>query len=97
MLNRYGWEREYKGSLSRGNLSTPDYQVARAKERQQKAERKINEMLNSFVAHIKTQIDSLNETVDTVWHNSDDWEKVIRYLNICPQEEYGDYLYSRFE
>ena len=88
MERRHGWKREYKGSHPRGNLSTPDYQVARALERQHEAERKINEMLNSFVAHINTQIDRLNESVDTMWHNSDDWEKVIRYLNTCPQEEY---------
>jgi len=90
MLNRYGWEREYKGSHPWGNLSTPDYQVARAKERQQEAERKINEILSGFMAHINSKIDRLNESVDKVRHNSDDWEKVIRYLNTCPQDAYEE-------
>lgn len=92
MLNRYGWVREYKGSHPRGNLSTPDYQVARALERQQEAEHKINEMMNSFVTHVDTQIERLNESVDTVWHNSDDWEKIIRYLKTCPQEDYDKFV-----
>lgn len=92
MMHRYGWKREYKGSHPRGNLSTPDYQVARAFERQQEAEHKINEMLNSFVSHVDTQIERLNESVDKVWHHSGDWEKVIRYLKTCPQEDYDKFL-----
>ena len=43
MKIRYGWEREYKGSHSRGNLSTPDYQAARANERQAEFERQMEE------------------------------------------------------
>lgn len=41
MERRYGWQREYKGSHQRGNLLTPDYQVARAKERHRKLKAKL--------------------------------------------------------
>lgn len=44
MEYRYGWEWEYKGSHPRGNLSAPDYQIARAKERRQE----MDEILRSF-------------------------------------------------
>lgn len=42
--------------------------------------------------HINTQIYRLNESVDKVWHNSDDWEKVIKYLNTCHQEEFDEFV-----
>lgn len=41
MLEEYGWYREYKGRNPRGNLSIPDYQVARAKERIEEAKHEI--------------------------------------------------------
>lgn len=92
MKQRYGWEREYKGSHPRGNLSTPDYQVARAEERRQEMERQIDEMLRSFVNHIDSQIDRLDESVEKIWRDASDWEKVLKYLSACPEEEYMEYV-----
>ena len=65
MLTRYGWEREYKGSHPRGNLSTPDYRAARAAERLQEFERKIQQIQAEFDAHIEEQICKLDSSVDT--------------------------------
>ncbi len=92
MEYRYGWEREYKGSHPRGNLSTPDYQVARAKERRQEMERQMDEMLRSFADQIDSQIDRLDESVEKVWRENSKWEMVLRYLNACPDEEYEEYV-----
>ena len=30
----------------------------------------------------------LDESVDKVWSGTDDWEKILTYLKICPQDEF---------
>lgn len=92
METRYGWEREYKGSHPRGNLSTPDYQVARAAERLREIERIIEQSCAEFDAHIENQIYKLDSAVDTVWRNSDSWDMILRFLNSCPDDEYDLYV-----
>ena len=92
MEHRYGWEREFKGSHSRGNLSTPDYQAARAAERRQEMEERIRNMYDTFVAEINVQISRLDAVVDQVWQSTTDWEKLMKYLKECPEEEYWEYV-----
>lgn len=57
MEHRYGWQREYKGSHPRGNLLTPDYQVVRAKERQEEFERQMKSTFASFVFRVDTKLE----------------------------------------
>lgn len=92
MEQRYGWEREYKGAHPRGNLSTPDCQVARAKERQAQFEKQIAETFDSFVMRMDEKIEQLCTTTEDVWHKTNAWEKVIRYFQMCPREEYLEYV-----
>lgn len=92
MLARYGWEREYKGSHPRGNLSTPDYQAARALERLQEFERQIGDVYTRVDNHIDAKIEQLNSAVDTACRDSTTWEMLLCYLNICPDEEYNFYV-----
>lgn len=94
MLKRYGWDREYKGSHPRGDLSIPDYKVARAEERRKEIERQIDTMMISFMQRTNEQIDRLNETVDYVWQDTHEWNSIIRYLKTCSEEEY-EKLYKR--
>ena len=53
MASRYGWQREYKGSHPRGNLSTPDYKAARAKERKELLEREIKAEISEYVTNVR--------------------------------------------
>lgn len=92
MARRYDWEREYKGAHPRGNLSIPDYKVARAEERRQEIEKRINTMINYVRQHLDSQIERLDESVDKVWENAGDMEMVIRYLNTCPTAERNQLL-----
>lgn len=92
MQSRYGWEREYKGSHPRGNLSTPDYKVARAAERLKEIERQAEEIRAEFDAHIENQIDRLDSSVDTMWRTSDSWDMILRFLNTCSDDEYERYV-----
>lgn len=92
MERRYGWQREYKGSHPRGNLSTPDYQAARAKERHEELERQMNEMFRSFIMQMDTKLEQLYANVEDVWRNADGWKMIVKYLNMCPEEEYLEYV-----
>lgn len=93
----YGWEREYKGSHPRGNLSTPDYQVARAAERKREIEQGINKMLNSLTDEINSEIERLDTTVVKVWRDSNSWDLLLRYLEVCTDEEYLEYVHRAEE
>ena len=88
MMRRYDWSREYKGAHPRGNLSTPDYKVARAEERRKEIEWQQEKVITNILEHVEEKIERLDEVVDKMWRSSDDWEKVLRYLNTCPDEEY---------
>ena len=92
MERRYGWKREYKGSHPRGNLSTPDYQVARAKERQEEFERQMKATFSTYVMRMDRKLEQLTTATEDVWYNTNEWEKVIRYLKMCPPEEYLEYV-----
>lgn len=92
MERRYGWQREYKGSHPRGNLSTPDYQAARARERQEEFERQMKATFSAYVMRMDRKLEQLTAATEDVWYNTNEWEKVIRYLKMCPQEEYLEYI-----
>lgn len=92
MERRYGWQREYKGSHPRGNLFTPDYQAARAKERQEEFERQMKAMFSTYVMRMDRKLEQLTAATEDVWYNTNEWEKVIQYLKMCPQEEYLEYV-----
>ena len=94
MVRRYDWTREYKGAHPRGNLSIPDYKVARAEERRKEIERQIDTMMTGFTQHIDEQIERLDESVDQVWQDTHEWNNIIRYLKTCPDDEY-EALYER--
>jgi len=87
MMRRYDWDREYKGAHPRGNLSIPDYKVARAEERRREIERKTKMLMQCVIERIGEQIERLDESVDKVWENAGDLEMVIRYLNTCSSAE----------
>ena len=88
----YGWKREYKGSHPRGNLSTADYQAARAKERQKEFERQMREVFTTFTERMDKQLNYLNATVKDVYNRTNAWEKVTKYLQMCPETEYMEYV-----
>lgn len=94
MMCRYDWEREHKGSHPRGDLSLPEYRVARERERQAEIEKQIDSMIQRLTAHIDEQIDRLDESVDKVWRDKEEWRSIVRYLNTCSEEEYKK-LYTK--
>lgn len=88
MKRRYDWDREYKGSHPRGNLSTPDYKVARAKERLEECQTRFNQTLYQYenrIYELSTQLDS--QVVDQL-DNSTNQEIIDKYLAVCSDEEY---------
>lgn len=94
MLRRYDWTREYKGSHPRGNLSVPDYKVARAGERKQEIERQTDLVMRNFVEHIDELVNRLDIAVDQVWEDTNEWNNIIRYLRTCSETEYQS-VYGR--
>lgn len=64
MKKRYDWDREYKGAHPRGNLSTPDYQAARAKERQEEYLHLLNESLTKYDERIYELTLKLDDAVE---------------------------------
>jgi len=58
----------------------------------QEMEQQIDTMLRSFVNHIDSQIERLDESVEKVWREGSEWEMVLKYLNACPDEEYEEYV-----
>ena len=90
MQRRYGWSREYKGSHSRGNLSIPDYKVARAEERRREIEQQINTMVLKVTRQLDDKISRLDESIDKIWKESEAWDTILKYLKSCSDEEYEE-------
>lgn len=97
MLRRYGWEREYKDSHPRGNLSTPDYKVARAEERVEEMEAWMDLVLGSYDDRIRELSAQLAHTIDQVDGKSTRREMIDRYLDVCPDETYYDIVEEAVE
>ena len=92
MERRYGWKREYKGAHPRGNLSTPDYQVARAKERCGEIMRAANIELQNSTHHTYELLNVLNQKVDELFDDATTFDLIFRYLKICPQSRYEELI-----
>lgn len=88
MLRRYGWERAYKGSHPRGNLSTPDYKAARAQERQKEAEIAMEYAFQCYSDRIYELSALLAYTIGDVGGKSTRREIIDHYLDICPDETF---------
>lgn len=92
MYRRYGWEREYKGSHPRGNLSTPDYKAARAKERSSEAERQMEEAVKYCYRKCLTIANSLHQSVNHTLENSTGLEIILNYAKTCSDERFSELL-----
>lgn len=92
MMRRYGWEREYKGSHPRGNLSTPDYQVARSRERLEALQQDFDRTLQEYEQQIIQETDKLAEAVDGMLGHTTEFDLFFRYLNECPEKEYDELI-----
>ncbi len=92
MEKRYDWDREYKGSHARGNLSTPDYQVARAKERNEVYQHLLDESLQEYNDAVYTLTLKLDDAVDQQWQEASNQDIIERYLSVCTDAEYDAIL-----
>lgn len=88
MIRRYGWDREYKGAHPRGNLSTPDYQVARSRERLAVLQHDFDKVIQDYEHEIIQETDKLAEAVDSMLNNTTEFDLIYRYLQDCPESEY---------
>lgn len=88
MKQRYDWDREYKGSHPRGNLSTPDYKAARAKERQNQYEHLLQASISQYQKTVEKLSIALDEKLDTFFHGATNQDMVAQYLQLCSDEEY---------
>lgn len=88
MKQRYGWEREYKGSHPRGNLSTPDYKAARSKERQNQYEQLLQASISQYQKTVEKLSIALDEKLDTFFQHATNQDMIAQYLQLCPDEEY---------
>ena len=90
MMKRYQWNREYKGSHPRGNLSTPDYQVVRSRERLEELRQDFSKTLQDYEQQIVQETDKLAEAVDGMLSHTTDFDLLLRYFNECPEKEYEE-------
>lgn len=88
MKRRYDWDREYKGSHPRGNLSTPDYQAARARERQEQYERLLQSSIAQYQETVEGLSITLDEKVNDFFRNTTTQNMIEHYLRLCSDEEY---------
>ena len=93
MYSRYGWQRTYKGSHPRGNLSTPDYKVARANERLAELEITLEHTLRHYLQQAKDLSDDLSESLDKAMAASGDIQIILDYLRKCPEDRFNQ-IYS---
>lgn len=87
MFRRYGCSREYKGRHPRGNLSTPDYQVARAKERLDAIEQEICSIIQEYIIYASRLTDTFSSLLTTELEASK-LQTIINYLSICPPDRF---------
>lgn len=88
MLKRYGWTREYKGSHPRGNLSTPDYKVARAKERRETLNREAQSELINYITHVRNLSVELQNNTEAFFKSASIADKILCYITHCNQSDY---------
>lgn len=88
MKKRYNWEREYKGSHPRGNLSTADYQAAAAKERKEEVEKLMEASLAQYNTRVRELSLLLNNRITQQLSSDTNQELIQHYLSVCSDEEY---------
>ena len=88
MKQHYDWHREYKGSHPRGNLSTPDYKAARARERQKQYEQLLQASISQYQKTVEKLSIALDEKLDTFFQHATNQDMIAQYLQLCPDEEY---------
>ena len=96
MCRRYGWEREYKGSHPRGNLSTPDYKAAMAKKRKEEIEQLLVSSLKQYEARTLELSEALYDTVTPYLEQDTNQQLINRYLAVCSDEEYDAIVKKAF-
>lgn len=92
MKCRYDWDREYKGSHPRGNLSTPDYQVARSIERLEVLKQEYESTFRDYEQQILQETDKLVVAVDAMLEQTSELDMIVRYLQECSEEDYEEIL-----
>ncbi len=97
MANRYDWEREYKGRHPRGNLSTPDYQAARAKERQVACEQLLIASMENYDRHVYDLSVRLDDHAGTFLGQSENQNLILKCLELCSDEEYGQVVERAYQ
>ena len=90
MQSRYGWEREFKGSHPRGQLSTPDYKVARAQERLQETQVALQQIIQDYCCIADQLIDTFDRSIDDIITGSKSMELILNYLEVCPEERFEE-------
>ena len=86
MKRRYDWDREYLGSNGRKHLSTPDYQVHRAKERLQEAELALRQIMRDYYTKTLEMTQHFQQTVDQVLPHLPKENVIFTYLESCSPE-----------
>lgn len=90
MKKRYNWDREYKGSHSRGNLDTPDYKAAKAKERLEEYEQLTRDAVAVYEDRIYDLSMQLDRKVESQLKNASNQDIIDRYLTVCSDKEYDE-------
>ena len=91
MLERYGWKREYKGAHARGNLTTAEYKVERAKERLAEVKEGTRTSLRMYANRVRELTGQLEDAVSVNWEEAKERDVILQYLMACP-EEYEEVL-----
>jgi len=97
MRKRYSWDREYKGSHPRGNLSVPDYKVARAQERIAEAEQHMKQLLQRYYKRCSLVANSLQQSIENSIENDSDLKLILSYARTCSDERYEELLREAVE
>ncbi|MDO5399667.1 MAG: hypothetical protein Q4F17_01630 [Eubacteriales bacterium] len=97
MLERYGWQREYKGSHPRGHLETPQYKAACAQEQLKAAEDRMEGLSRDCAERIDGLIEKLDQSVDSFFSGTTNLEMIRRYLELCPDAEFDEIQQKAFD
>ena len=81
MLKEFGWERFYKGSNPRGNLTLSDYRRERAAEMAEEEERKLEDIKDMVTAGQAT-IQAQAEQMEAMLESLDKGAEVERQLSV---------------
>lgn len=97
MQSRYGWEREFKGSHPRGQLSTPDYKVARARERLQETQAALQHLIQGYCSVADQLLDTFDRRLEDIVAESTDMELILNYLQTCPDQRFEELINEALE